>query len=252
MAQRAPASSQTIDIVFDLDWTLIKQLKRGEKLTGDNILYYQDEVYRLNDGALELLEYLNSKKNIRVSFFSGGGKFRNEAVLKKMKVGKGSAFDMAHKILSKDDLEVRSQDTSLTFTDRYKKNLLKVNSDLSNVLIIDDDIRFAANADQERNFLFLENVKYHFESPSDIHFGGGQFDPKTKAEWFFDKNKIYIVSDILENSLDEEDFLGAVKENRSKWDFKNNRFSPSQAKIFARKFPSTDCHDIMFKFLIGP
>ena len=54
---RSISSIDVKDIVFDLDWTLIKQLKRGENLKGPNILRFEDEYYRLNDGVIDLLKY---------------------------------------------------------------------------------------------------------------------------------------------------------------------------------------------------
>lgn len=247
---RSISSIEVKDVVFDLDWTLIKQLKRGEDLNGPNILRYKNESYRLNDGVIELLTYLSSRDDVRVSFFSGGDKQRNLKVLEQIVVGNKSAKDLAYKILSKNDLEVISTDESLKFTDKYKKNLLMVNKNLKNVLIIDDDIRFSSNEAQKKNFLWLESVKYHFESSREIFSGKGEFDPRSKHEWFFDRNKIYMVHLILESSLDEDDFLVKVKEESSKWNFKDNKFRPSQAGRFIRQFDSNECSDLMFKFII--
>lgn len=247
---RAPASANNlIDIVFDLDWTLIKQLKRGESLKGPNIITYNDELYRVNDGAIELLSYLSKRDDVRLSFFSGGGKLRNESVLKKMMIGKRSAYDLAYKILSKDDLEIISTDSSLSFTQRYRKNLLKVNSNLEQTLIIDDDIRFAVDDSQVKNFLFLESVKYHIDDPSQIIHATGPFDPQTKSEWFFDKNKLHMVKDILTKSLDQDNFLDSVSVNTEEWDFKRNKFKSGQFKRFAHRLEAEDCHSVMFKFL---
>jgi hypothetical protein len=252
---RSISSLEVKDIVFDLDWTLIKQLKRGENLDGPNILKYENEVYRLNDGVVELLKYLDSKDDVRLSFFSGGSFNRNIAVLEQIKLNGKNAKDMAYKVLSKKDLDILSTDSSLTFTDRYKKNLLLVNKDLSNVIIIDDDVRFAVNDEQKKNFLWLESVKYHFESPRDIKTGNGPFDPRSVSEWFFDKNKIQIVHEILEKSLDgnsnkHRDFPARVALESRKWNFKENKFSPSQSRKYLKLFNSNDCHDLMLKFFI--
>ena len=82
---RGPASgaSDKIDIIFDLDWTIVKQV---DSIGSDPLKYIEvsGEFYRIGDGAVELLNYLFSQEQVRVSFFSGGKYDRNSKLLKKL------------------------------------------------------------------------------------------------------------------------------------------------------------------------
>ncbi|WP_127716209.1 NIF family HAD-type phosphatase [Halobacteriovorax sp. HLS] len=250
---RVPAQLDPVDIVFDLDWTLIKQLKRGENLEGENIIHYQDEVYRLNDGAIELLEYLSSRPDVRISYYSGGQSARNIEVLKQINILKSNAYILAYKVLSREDLEVISTDESLAFTDRFKKNLKLVNSDLSSLVHIDDDIRFASNETQSRNFLWLQSVLYHIEQPDQVAMTKGPFDPKTKHARLFDKKKLFMVKDILQKSLESRksnDFVDSVHKHSRQWNFKANKFEAAQARPFLKELRGSSCQDLIFNFLV--
>src|SRR3989339_69897 len=130
---------EIIDIVFDLDWTLVCELEDGSHAHG-NILDISRKKYRIANWAEEMLVLLASRPNVRLSFYSGGDQIRNLEILKEIILPEKniSVFDLAYKILSKDDMDEVSQEKTLRFSQRYKKNAAKINSNLNNVIIIDD------------------------------------------------------------------------------------------------------------------
>lgn len=254
LSERKPSSldkTSPIDIILDLDWTLIKQVDSSTVLKDPRkYVFYEGEVYRVKDGARELLESLAKRENIRISFFSGGGEFRNHSVLKQIKVLDKTAHEISYKILSKKDLTVVSNDESLSFTDRFKKDLRLVNEDLSKVVLIDDDKRFLISDEYLENLLWLGKTYSQYEEYSEIPSGRTVYDPKTYEQWFFDRNKLFMVRDILDESLDNEDFLNSMHRNKRAWNFTENRFSSNQAKEFIRKSSDFNCHKIMSNFML--
>lgn len=249
---RAPSSEESlpIDIIFDLDWTLVKQVDAlGEDPS--KFIQVHDEFYRIGDGTRELLEFLFSKKNIRVSFFSGGKYDRNSSLLKKVHTRFGSAFDNAYKVLSYTDLTEVSTDKTLPFSERFKKDISLVNMDLSRVLLVDDDKRFLLNKVQTRNFLWLGETYKHYETFPSVPINDDVYVPKTKSKWEYDRRKLYMVKDLLEEVLGSEDnFLDSVENISSKWNFEKNQYTIIQ-KNSLRKLNGSSCSDYMQTFLIN-
>ncbi|WP_290730908.1 NIF family HAD-type phosphatase [Halobacteriovorax sp. JY17] len=249
---RAPASrsAEKIDIIFDLDWTLVKQVDTPG-ISRTNFLEVNGEFYRLGDGAIDLLEYLFARSEVRVSFFSGGKFERNSKLLKKIKTKYGSAFDNAHKVLSYDDLLEVSTDVTLAFSERLKKDVSLVNKDLSRVLLIDDDKRFIVGDSQRKNLLWMGETYKHFEEFSDITNSSDVYSPKTETKWLFDRKKLYMIKDILSESLDDSDnFLERVGKESMKWNFLRNTPTLEQRQKFLKELGSNSCSGIMEIFLI--
>lgn len=250
-SERAPASKDIalVDIVFDLDWTLVKQVD-GPVTIALNFFEINGEFYRLGDGAVDLLEFLFSRKDVRVSFFSGGSADRNNALLKKVKTKYGSAYDNAYKVLSFNDLLEVSTDESLPFSERLKKDISLINNNLDNVLLVDDDKRFIVGTSQKRNLLWMGETYKHFEHFSDVHNFDDIYAPKTESQWLYDRKKLLIVRDILKNSLDgQEDFLESVERESQQWDFGHNIPTLSQEIRFFKKPHSSSCQKIMTNFI---
>ncbi|WP_044557440.1 hypothetical protein [Halobacteriovorax marinus] len=239
LSLRAPSSvNSQIDIIFDLDWTLVKQV---DAVVGDdsNYIHVGDEIYRLGDGAVELLDFLFSKQGIRVSFFSGGKFSRNSELLKKIKTRHGNAFDLAYRVLSYEDLTKVSSDEGLSFSKRFKKDIRLVTQDVSNTLLIDDDQRFLLSESYRKNLLWMGETYKHFESFTDITNFSDQYVPLSQEQWQYDRRKLYFIKDILEKSLEKrENFLWAVRFEREKYNFEYN---------LSRKEMS--CHTSMNAFL---
>ena len=247
---RMPASNThpEIDIVFDLDWTLVKQVD-SIGVDPSKFLEVNGEFYRVGDGAVEVLEYLFSNDHVRVSFFSGGKYDRNSKLLKKIETKFGSAFDNAYKVLSYNDLLEVSTDQSLSFADRFKKDVSLINIDLRRVLIIDDDKRFVVR-EHKKNLLWMGETYKHFEQFSDIVDPLDQYSPKSRTSWNYDRKKLYMVKEILEESLEEnEDFLDKVAFASKKWNFEKNIPTIDQRRILVTKFTSNSCSELMINFL---
>jgi hypothetical protein len=132
-----------LHIVFDLDWTLIYATRENSENVADIVLS-KDESYKFSDGTAEIIEYLSQIPGVKISFFSGGPAERNKKVLQGLILPSGqSALDIAHKVLSKDDLDRRAgvPDTS-NFSLRFRKNPAKISNEVRNVIIVEDSPQF--------------------------------------------------------------------------------------------------------------
>lgn len=209
------------DIVFDIDQTIatmIHNVSHGDLLRdptnpqkGVISIRWREagvthqESYRIYEGVSDLLSDLKEQQRsgkVRVSFFSGGQKERNEALLKQIKLSDGtSALDL----VTASDGSVRSFDRShMTPTglgenarirERFKKDLTLINSNLDNIVLVDDIQNFVPDH-QKRNVLWLgENFPY----PERV------YSPVTpdKLTLKRERNKIYWVSDVLNEAIEK-------------------------------------------------
>jgi HEAT repeat protein len=175
-------ADHSIDFVFDLDKVLIYEIKDPKTIASlSTSAIYLDSVqehYRVVKGATEMIESLLKIPGARVSFFSAGLKVRNHEVLKKIKLRDGrSFFDIAHKVLSVEDVVVSQaryaaewniplssvdpQAVSLNprFQGKFHKDLRRVLGDagLDSAILVDDNIQFAYRG-QEKNLLYLKEL----------------------------------------------------------------------------------------------
>lgn len=134
-------------IAFDIDWTMIGS-SGGEKMIDI------DKKMIVFPFIEEMIEQLAKHPNVRISFYSGGPIERNLYVLKKLRAFESSSFyDIAHRVLSFHQLaSVNPQ--GRWFSERYKKDLRLVNSDLNRVVLVDDIDSFAMNG-QNTNVLSI-------------------------------------------------------------------------------------------------
>ncbi len=214
------AAQAQIDIVFDIDWTLVYQVDESMK-NRPRVYSAQGEYYRLSDGAEEVIASLSQDPRFRVSFFSGGGHARNKELLKQIKLPlkNKTAFDVAYKVLSKEDLAIVSRDKSLRFSERYKKDLTLVNKDLNKVILVDDLKHFTPSG-QEDNVLWVgETYKYqefYRKLPPSKH------NPSSELAWLNERYKMYWVYSAIEEAADLskktnssfKDVLNRVLENK--------------------------------------
>lgn len=197
------AHAQTLDVVFDIDWTLVYPLKEAPPKITKDIIEVHGQYYRISDGASEVLSSLKQKKDIRISFFSGGDKARNLELLGKIKLSdKESAADLAYKILHKEDLLKISEDPSLPFTSQYKKDLSLVNSDLDRVILIDDSKDFTL-PQQRKNQLWLGETYNFYENASELPTTPRQYDPPDLARWSEERRKLLTVQELIEDLYDK-------------------------------------------------
>ncbi len=213
---RTPSSrGQIIDIVFDLDWTLISKVEeeyRGKK----GVIVVGDELYRVHDWAREIVTALHNDPKYRVSFFSGGPELRNNGVLTQIKLLDGSErsfSEIAYKKLHRSDItevEPSPEIENPRPGDRWKKDLRKINSDTKRVILIDDDYRHALDSNQRQNILWTGKGLFHYENSGDLRQArlekpSNQFVPSSIEEWSLQRNKLALVYGIIEESNSELD-----------------------------------------------
>jgi hypothetical protein len=205
-----PASyGQIIDVVFDLDWTLVYPLSERPQMM-EEILEVEGKYYRLTDWSKEVLLQLHRKPDVRVSFFSGGESSRNLELLKKIRLNDElSALDIAYKVLSKNDLTTVNEDPSLAFTQRFKKDLTLINADLSRVVLVDDSREFVL-PDQKKNQLWLGETYNFYATQDELPKLPRQYDPPDPARWGRERKKmlsVYGALDEIYQHRSEKDVL---------------------------------------------
>jgi len=254
---RRPAN-QDLHIVFDLDWTLVSPIENAS--TGKNIIRVGDESYRLHNGAIELLEKLFKTPGLKISFFSGGPRERNIELLSKIELyqGRGNAHEMAFKILSKEDL-TRLEDVPETarFSEKFKKDLTKISSNLENVVMIEDNPYFALNPEHSKSFLYLGDTYKYFESfeesqialkkltnPTEIELS---YYPKNWAEWKINYDRLQLVQNSIEDAMTRGNNNPSFRtELVKKWSQTGlNLYQPNWKLIMNSFDKSVQCDDLL-------
>lgn len=190
-----------IDIVFDLDWTLIYD---AFDYVGPYVTASKGRNYRISDFAGEILYALSLIPGARISFFSGNDAVRNEDVLKSINLPDGrTAYDIAFQILSAEDLTLK-KDASGTFSQRFMKDLNKVdkNIDLNRTVIVEDIKKFVPHQ-QLRNVLWLGKTYNYYNTYSEVPEKSGEYIPENYMQWNLERNKLLWVLGILSMGLAE-------------------------------------------------
>lgn len=185
----AARAGEPIDYVFDLDWTLFYVLPKDSPVRDQHTYFFGDEGYRVADYAVEVLTDIANWPDARISFFSGGLPERNEALLKALQIpGHGTAWDLAYKVLNKDDLTRVSNDESLKFSKRFKKDLQKISPNLNRVALADDTPTFVLPG-QDANQLWVPTYSFYsrFEN---VPAEKAQYDPADEAAWLSERRKM--------------------------------------------------------------
>jgi hypothetical protein len=247
---RIPAAEDVIDIVFDLDWTIVAENKNTSQLISkENIISVDGVTYRINDWALEMITDLSARSNVRISFFSGGKETRNTKLLSKLKLldDSGKSFmDIAYKVKSFHDLDELPDHliSGQRFSDRYKKDLKKINKNLKNVIFIEDNTGFAIDNIQKRNMLWMGPTYLHFETlndfpslPLDIEIE--KHVPKTIDEWFVGRNKLLFIWATLESALQPDNelpFIDSITKSSAELDLGTGEYNNKLKKLYREKF----------------
>jgi hypothetical protein len=193
----AANDADMVDIVFDLDDTLIRWVRAfpDEHLPSNAIAPDGGALkhsYRVLDGATELLQSLANRPNVRISFFSLGPLPRNEAVLKKIILPNGkSAWDIAHKVLSDQDA-----------TSNGEKDLTKINPDLSRVLIVDDKFNSTIVGQRKNVIRISPKVRYFYESVDQKWAEEDRSRGITPEQFIQNRNKLAYAEGILSGMFD--------------------------------------------------
>lgn len=217
---RSPADADDfIHIVFDIDWTLVSEVEKSSiPISKSNLVEVDGKFYRIKDWSREMLTELSKRPDVKISFFSGGGRDRNIDLLSKISLMDGSKrsfLDISHKVLSFDDLtEIPvSLRKGERFSDRYKKDLRKLGLKRGKTIIVEDNYRFAINEVQKKHFLWLGPTYNHYERFIDLPLKiisekESLFIPKTHDQWLLGRNKLAAIWDILATSIENHELHG--------------------------------------------
>lgn len=218
---RNPAAEDDyVHIVLDIDYTVVAQIHEDySHIAKSNLVQVGEETYRIKDWAREFVTALVNNPRVKVSFFSGGGEPRNLELLYKIKLMDGSNrsfLDISKKVLSRQHLTEIPEGLreGPRFSHRYKKDLRKLGFKEGKTIMVDDNYLFAVDDIQQRHFLWLGPTYNHYERFKDRPLGvlpenEAKYVPKTTDQWILGRNKLAIISDILEESIDEHLETGA-------------------------------------------
>lgn len=188
---------QARHVVFDLDWTLF-YVSNYQSFQSDqsDIFIYKGTYYRLAPGAVDILHSL-SQVGFEISFFSGGDEPRNQFLLEqiqKLSFMKNKKIKF-HKTLHFQHLTMKSNLPGLRFADRWAKDLKKIHSDLSQIILVDDIAKFSL-PDQQSNLMHLNKTYNDFPIyTSRSSMNDTEFDPPNFIEWYKERHKLYAVLD---------------------------------------------------------
>lgn len=258
---RQPQSidQKELHVVLDIDWTIVSSYEKGVTKVGPNkIIWVEDKGYIVRDYLTQFIDHL-IKAGINVSFYSGGTNSRNKELLKKIKLTSGKSLnDIAYKVLSFEDLKrVEGANQNARFSEKYKKELLKVTNDLNNVILIDDTKQFYANELEKENLIHLGPTYNYFENFSSIDGVSGEYIPKSFEEWEFDRLKFFIIDEKIQEALElmkERNlaFKEAVVSVMEKANLESGRWNIYTNAIrhkFKKRSTSNDCQLDLLPFI---
>lgn len=215
--------SQFVDVVFDLDSTLINPTT-PELAASDpeGTVLVNQNLYRFTDHVVQIIADLYAYPEVRISFFSGGDSDRNHQIVKILydQVHQKNPGVTPYRILSFDDLTVVSDDPTLSFSKRYKKDLSRFYN-LSSTVLVDDNTQFAMPG-QEGNLLWIGKVYRdipRYELINQMIPSGSAMDahlPPNKIEWKRERNKLILAEELLIEALHKAangdlSFVDAIK-----------------------------------------
>ncbi|MBY0413214.1 MAG: HAD family hydrolase [Bdellovibrionales bacterium] len=266
--ERTPANEiknqYTRHIVLDIDWTLVAEIKnpseRIKKL--DRVVEVEGKYYFVNEGVEEFIESVLRKKDVSLSFYSGGSESRNRLLLKKIKISDGRSLgDIAYKILNKEDLiTVPGAIPSAPFSDRYKKDLTKISNNLEELIMLDDNSNFVFehNVPQRKNLFFLGTSFEFFETYNDSKLFLGKYIPKSYDEWLLDRRKFFIMSHAFNVAYEASlygnmSFSEAMKLEEKKLDLASSKWNDFSKSYYQKNFLKSEvnCHDSARLIILG-
>ncbi|XGC80035.1 hypothetical protein ACES2L_11920 [Bdellovibrio bacteriovorus] len=190
-----------IDIVFDIDWTTFYTVHPDKPNQSDEkVIIIEGKAYRPTDHLGEVLEKLSLRPDVRISFFSGGERSRNETLLRAFKLPSGrSAYDIAYKVLSKENLATVSQDPTLGFSERHKKSMAGIlpGATAERTILVDDQVNFSVKPWKAVPSLGVFNFQKEFDSSktNEAYF------PRSKEQWLAERDKALMWQALLEEAL---------------------------------------------------
>lgn len=246
VAYRNPsAKNPDKHIVFDIDWTIVAEIKKPtpSQLKNKRIIEVFGVHYYVNDGLEEFIEDLTLRKDVKISFFSGGNKLRNTELLSKIKLKDGRSLkDVAFKVLNNEDLViVDNASQGARFSERFKKDLTKVSLDLDQLIMLDDTANFVLeNSDNQNEHVFhIGSTFEYFENFSDTNGLRGEYVPQSYEQWMLDKKKLNILNIAFNEAYAEANETGisfseAMKKRESLLDLKNHEWNTYSTSYYKK------------------
>lgn len=219
--------------VFDIDWTIVTPLegtkaKKTFKALKNYIELKDGSAYLLKEGVIDILEAISKYDQYKASFFSGGKKERNTSLLKLIKLKNGkTAYEVAEKVLSYEDLSIVSKDKNLRFSERLKKDLRKSGSPIEKTILIEDIPHFAKGVEGRKQTIWIGDTYFpalrdwsyqKYQSFWDSLEKEKRFLAPSKDSLWWSKRKFYILTALIEGLLPAEDIIsqaiaGGVQNN---------------------------------------
>jgi hypothetical protein len=206
---RGPASIQDAQqhIVFDIDWTIVAETETPKLFPANRVINVDGKFYVIYEGLDSFIEKILNTPQMKVSFYSGGAKSRNDDLLKKIKLKDGrSLYSIAYKILSKEDLvEMPNVTPDQKFSERFKKDLTKVSEDLEQVLMFDDTNGFTlpGKARQQDQVFHIGMSYLPFRDYIDSSGSQGKYIPPSREAWELDRRRLSILEEAFKESYVE-------------------------------------------------
>lgn len=253
-ASRSPADKAfEKHMVFDIDWTIASEIKNptATNLKNKRVIEVEGEHYYISDGLEEFVEDILTKKDVRISFYSGGKDSRNMQLLSKIKLKNGkSLFDISYKVLGNSDLSVIADAPSgARFSERYRKDLTKISKDLEQLIMLDDTANFVVeNSDNQNNHVFFIGKAFlYFEKYSDAEGEIGEYVPKSYEQWLLHRNKMRLMHALFDEAYAESaetgvSFSEAMKKREELLNLKENNWNEYSNRLYKenQKVPVRD------------
>lgn len=264
------AESDTRHIIFDIDWTIVAEIKPEalKTMKSKRVIEVAGHSYFVNEGLELFIQNILDKKDVKISFYSGGKKERNLELLSKIKLSDGRSLrDVAYKILSFEDLAPTDAPADAPFFERFKKDLSKVTTELDQLIMFDDTYDFVLETKtiQTNHVFFIGSAFEHFESFNDTKNLSGKYVPKTEAEWLIDNKKLYLLNSAFNEAYSEASsgaitFSEAMKKKEDQLNLKERQWNELSERYYKNYFQidfpkkiqeAFKCNEAM-RVLIGP
>lgn len=256
-------------VVFDIDWTIVAEIQPEtlKTMKSKRVIEVGGHFYFINEGLEQFIQNILDKKDIKISFYSGGEKIRNHDLLSKIKLSDGRSLkDISYKILNYEDLVSTEASPDAPFSERFKKDLTKITSNLDELIMFDDTYDFVLETKQtQRNHVFFIGSSFlYFESFKETEGHLGKYVPKNEAEWKLNNKKLYILNAAFneayqDSSFGNVTFSEAMKKKEDLLNLKSHQWNELSERYYKSYF-QTDfikktqevfkCSEAM-RFLIG-
>ena len=267
MTGRSPASPLEVKhLVLDIDWTIVSEIKDPNVKVNptSRVVEVQGIRYFINEGLEELIENALKFPDVKISFFSGGKKVRNEELLSKIKLSNGKSLkDISTHILNAEDLVKNpSASEGAKFAERFKKDLRLVGQNLAQIIMLDDTPNFVLDTfeKQSDSVFFIGKAFEYFDKFEDTIGLRGEYVPLNYDSWFLNRKKLYILSEAFKASYFEAQtgactLLECMKKREAKLDLKSHNWNSYSRLLYSKalrsmeKFPEDNCLDLVSQLI---